>query len=81
MKPNNDPPQSLLDKLRDGELLRRALEKAACRTILEHKREGLPLAMWRDGRVVWIPAEELEGAMTEKVVIEPRSSQRPSGHG
>ena len=25
-----------------------------------HKRMGLPVVEWRDGRVVWIPAAEIE---------------------
>lgn len=25
-----------------------------------HKRMGYPIAVWRDGRVVWIPPEEIE---------------------
>ena len=25
-----------------------------------HKRMGLPIVEWRDGQVVWIPAEEIE---------------------
>ncbi|MGO8671048.1 MAG: hypothetical protein ACLQVD_06765 [Capsulimonadaceae bacterium] len=28
--------------------------------ILEHKRAGNPISTWRDGKVVWIPADELE---------------------
>lgn len=29
--------------------------------LLEHKREGLPVVIWRDGKVVWISAEEALG--------------------
>jgi hypothetical protein len=35
--------------------LRAAVEKV----IEEHAREGLPLYIWRDGKVVAVPAEEL----------------------
>jgi hypothetical protein len=42
------------------------LERAALATqaameevIEEHAREGLPLYIWRDGKVVAVPAEEL----------------------
>ncbi len=34
-----------------GEAVRQAL--------LQHKRAGNPIAVWRDGKVVWIPAEEI----------------------
>jgi hypothetical protein len=37
-----------------------ALREAVAEVIAEHKRLGLPLAMWRDGKAVWIYAEELE---------------------
>lgn len=46
--------------LLDDTLIGAALRTAAREAIREHKEEGLPLAMWRDGEVVWIPAEELE---------------------
>ncbi len=46
--------------LQDDALVGDALTKAAHQAIQQHKREGRPLAMWRDHRVVWVPAEELE---------------------
>jgi demethoxyubiquinone hydroxylase (CLK1/Coq7/Cat5 family) len=34
--------------------------KAAVETVIEeHVREGLPLYIWRDGKVVAVPAKEL----------------------
>jgi len=36
-----------------------ALEAAIEKVIEEHAREGLPLYIWRDGKVVAVPAEEL----------------------
>ncbi|HEY6266444.1 MAG TPA: hypothetical protein VIW93_16715 [Candidatus Acidoferrum sp.] len=36
-----------------------AMEVAMERVIEEHAREGLPLYIWRDGKVVAVPAEEL----------------------
>lgn len=59
------PTKDLLTILREGVLVEQALEKAARRAIREHKEEGLPLAMWRDGQVVWVPAEELEAELEE----------------
>jgi len=37
-----------------------ALRDAAAKVIAEHKRSGLPLVIWRDGKVVKISAEEAE---------------------
>ena len=36
-----------------------ALRAAVEKVIEEHAREGLPLYIWRDGKVVAVPAEEL----------------------
>ena len=36
-----------------------ALRAAVDKIIEEHVREGLPLYIWRDGRVVAVPADEL----------------------
>ncbi len=33
--------------------------------ILEHKREGLPMVIERDGRIVWISAEEADRELNE----------------
>jgi hypothetical protein len=36
-----------------------AMKAAVEKVIEEHAREGLPLYIWRDGKVVAVPAEEL----------------------
>jgi hypothetical protein len=36
-----------------------AMKAAMEKVIREHEREGLPLYIWRDGKVVAVPAEEL----------------------
>ena len=52
----------------DGREIDAALAKAVREALLEHKRAGNPIAVWQDGRVVWIPPEEI-------VVDEPQSGQ------
>ena len=37
-----------------------ALKKAVTRALADHKRTGDPIVVWRDGRVVKIPAEQIE---------------------
>jgi hypothetical protein len=54
-----DPAKDVVAILQDDALIDQAMQKAARRAIREHQREGLPLAMWRDGKVVWVPAEDL----------------------
>ncbi len=54
---------------RDGTLIDKALQEAAQEAKRTHQRLGLPAAVWRDGKVVWVPAEELDGG-------EPRTLRR-----
>ena len=35
-----------------------ALTEAVAKAVEEHRRRGIPLAVWRNGRAVSIPAEE-----------------------
>lgn len=37
-----------------------AMKKAVAKAIADHKRTGDPIAIWRDGKVVKIPAEQIE---------------------
>ena len=43
----------------DGREIDAAIAKAVREAILEHKRAGNPIAVWQDGRVVWIPPDEI----------------------
>ena len=37
-----------------------ALNEAVREAVRSHKRMGLPLAVWRNGKTVWLSAEEVE---------------------
>jgi hypothetical protein len=37
-----------------------ALKKAVANVIREHKKSGDPIAIWRDGKVIRIPANQIE---------------------
>jgi hypothetical protein len=41
-----------------------AFRRAVAEAIAEHRRSGVPIAIWRDGKVVRIPADQIE-------VLEP----------
>ena len=41
-----------------------ALTKAVAKAVEDHRRRGIPLAVWRNGRAVSIPAEQA-GALRE----------------
>jgi hypothetical protein len=52
------PPANVLDlplEVRAEMALKAAVEKV----IVEHARQGLPIYIWRDGRVVEVPPNEL----------------------
>jgi hypothetical protein len=36
-----------------------AIERAVANAIEEHRRAGHPIAIWRNGTVVWIPADQI----------------------
>ena len=37
----------------------RALSEAVANVVEDHRRRARPLAVWRDGRAVWIPATQV----------------------
>ena len=43
----------------EGTLIDKAIVLAARNAILEHIQKGQPLVIWRDGKTVLIPPEEL----------------------
>jgi hypothetical protein len=55
-----DQPKDIGKIFRDGTLIDKALKDAALESKRAHQRLGLPAVAWRDGEVVWVPADELE---------------------
>ena len=50
-----------IDELfRRGDPIDRAVRMATRDALLLHKRMERPVPVWRDGRTVWIPPEEIE---------------------
>jgi hypothetical protein len=45
--------------LDDTDRLEAALQRAVLGALRDHKRAGNPVAVWRDGKVVWLPPEEI----------------------
>ncbi len=43
----------------DVDVINSGVELAVALAVEEHRRMGNPIAVWRDGRVVLIPAEEI----------------------
>ena len=48
-----------------------ALKAAVERVIVEHARQGLPIYIWRDGKVVEVPPDELRA---QAAILEAESS-------
>jgi len=55
----SDRDLSPAERANDIPRILRALRQAVREALLDHKRAGNPVAIWRDGRVVWIPPEEI----------------------
>ena len=45
--------------VRDGHLIEKLLQKAAQEAVKLHKMLGNPIAIWRKGKVVWVPPEKI----------------------
>ena len=44
----------------EGHLIDEALKKGTREAILRHKQAGLPIAIYRDGKTVWVQPEDLD---------------------
>jgi hypothetical protein len=49
----------LAEKLRDRAAVAKAIQRGVREAVLAHARAGRPVAGWRDGKVVWVPPEEI----------------------
>ena len=47
------------ERVHDKEAILKALQRAVRRALRQHKLAGNPVAIWRDGQVVWIPPEDI----------------------
>jgi len=55
-----------------GDMAEEALRKAVASVVEKHRKSGEPLAVWRDGKVVRVPADQLQGSEKDQG-IEPAS--------
>jgi hypothetical protein len=51
----------------EGTPIDNAINAAAKRAIIEHKQKGQPLVVWRDGKTVLIPPDELDPDCASKL--------------
>ena len=52
--------RSLIERVKDADLVERALARAFREAILRHKQAGNPICAWREGQVVWIAPEDIQ---------------------
>ena len=43
----------------ESELIDKALQQGVRDAVLRHKRDGLPMVIYRDGKTVWVKPEDL----------------------
>lgn len=55
-----DTRKDIGELFRQGDPIDRAVRMAARDALLLHKRMEKPVPVWREGRTVWIPPEEIE---------------------
>lgn len=48
-----------------------AMQEAARDALLAHQRAGQPVVIWENGRVVWIPAEQISVADGPPAKLSP----------
>ena len=53
-----------------------ALRKAVAEAIAEHRRNGVPIAIWRNGKVVRVPADQIEVQEPQIEYTVPRKKRK-----
>lgn len=55
----NKPERSPAERTNDLPRILDAITLAVREALVQHKRAGNPVAIWRDGKVVWLPPEDI----------------------
>jgi hypothetical protein len=72
MKAKKKRPARTPQRLTDA-LISQALNDAAQDAVEVHQRAGLPLVVWRDGKVALVPAEEIASNGKDATSGRPKS--------
>lgn len=65
MNPPPDSEPTPLDRVEDLARILKAMTEAVREAVLRHKRLGNPVAVWRQGRVVWLQPEDIPAETVE----------------
>jgi len=68
-----DPDRAPFERVEDQERMLAEMNRAIREALAQHKRAGNPVAVWRDGQVVWIAAEDIPD---DAVASEPSRGER-----
>lgn len=49
----------------EGQRIDEAMVRAVRSDMAKHKRLGLPIAIWKDGKAVWLPADQIPVGIEE----------------
>jgi hypothetical protein len=72
--PNTGPIPA--ERAGDLDRIERALRAAVRDALLRHKRDGDPVAVWREGRVVWLQPDDIPIAPEEPLTSKREGPQR-----
>ena len=72
------PRRTIDELLADGTVVDRAAREAVRAALLRHKRLGESIVVWRDGRVVEIPPEEITVGEAEETATPPAPAPAPA---
>ncbi len=67
MTSSRDSEPTPLERVEDLPRILAAMTEAVREALLRHKRLGNPVAVWREGRIVWLRPEEIPVEMVEPV--------------
>jgi len=56
---NETGPNKISELFAEGTAIDQALRRAVQQAVLRHRQAGFPVADWQDGKVVWIPPEQI----------------------
>lgn len=65
MASGHDSEKTPLDRVEDVPRILKAMREAVREALLRHKRLGNPVAVWKEGRVVWLRPEDIPAEILE----------------
>ena len=63
----------------DGRAIDRALREAVREALLRHKKLGESIVVWKDGKVVWVPPEEIDVEDLDADDLDPAGDGSQAG--